>query len=503
MRRKALVSRPCLTAGFSSAPSGLLTRLFLYDMIQRFVRQVQKEGPMRHPRKMVITTMILSSVLILVGLAALAVGASEPPPQHSHTLIQNMSSESASVQVDFYNSDGSIAHSVSFTLAGNGGRTIHTSDYAQLGASWRGSQVVSSDQPIVASVVNYGYSAAHSIYEGLDDAIGATTLFMPSIHWNAGGQVSDVAIQNLDSADAEVEITYYNRAGTIVAGPFTATIKPGAAEFRNGLDDCSACGSPPVGSMRVTSTNSKKIAAAVQENVHDGIYGYVAFNPAYGDTKFLLPSVHHQPAGQFSHVLVQNMSDSLSTNATITYYQQDGTVADVFTHTIAAKGSWTFHTTSEVPDEEPTHLGNVGSAIVTSDGPDILVTAVETVLGRPYSYRGFNSTAGSMTLLLPSVHHQPAGQFSHILVQNTSSTTSTDVTIYYYNQDGTLADSFTRTLAPNGAYTFHTTNQVPAEEPTNLGNVGSAVVTSDTTNVVAIVVETIHMVPAAYEAFEQ
>lgn len=459
---------------------------------------------MRHLHNIVITAMILSSVLILVGLGAIAVSASEPPPQHSHTLIQNMSSEVADVSVEFYDPDGTLRHTVAFTLAGNGARTIHTWDYAQLGASWRGSQVVTSSEPIMATVVNYGSPSAHNIYEGFDSSQADTQLFMPSIHWNPLGQWSTIAIQNVYTETAEVEITYYDRSGNAVVGPISATIPPGASEFRETQTDCTGgvCGTYPEGSMRVVSTNGKKIAAVVMENVHDGTYSYQAVPPSKADTTFLLPSIHHNPRGQFSHILVQNTSDSLSTLVTIEYLDQAGNVVDTFTHPLAANGAYTFHTTNEVPEEEPTHLGDEGAARVTSDTTDVVVTVVETVLGRPYAYNGFNSTDGGMTILFPSVHHNPLGQYSHILVQNTSGSTGTTLTITYYRPDGSVANTFDRSIAAGGSYTFHTTNEVPADDPTNMPDEGSAVVTSSATNVVAVCVETVHMVPGVYEGFD-
>jgi len=445
-------------------------------------------------------------LVTMLGFGAAMVAAqATPPAQSSHTLLQNLSGGEISVVVEFVDTDGTSPHDVAVNLPANGATTIHSDDYDELGTDWRGSMVVYSSGPLLSTVILYGYPTAHSIYEGYSEGEAGTDLFLPSVHWNPLGQWSTIAIQNTDTEDADAEITYYDRDGNAVAGPFAVTIPVGASEFRESQTDCAGgvCGDPPVGSVRVTSTNGKKLAAVVQENVHDGTYAYKSFELSAGDTKFLLPSVHRNPGGQYSHILVQNTSETISATATISYTKQDGTFANAFSHEIAPKGSWTFHTDGFEPSEDPANLGNVGSAIVTSDGPDIFVTVIETVLGRPYCYRGFNSTAGSDSLMLPSVHRNPGGQYSHVLVQNTSSSTSTDVTIEYYNQDGSLADSFPQTLNPNGSYTFHTDGFVLSEDPTNLGNVGTAVLTSDSTDVVSIVIETIHMVPAAYEAFEQ
>jgi hypothetical protein len=446
---------------------------------------------------------LLLVTMLAVGAAMVSAQAT-PPPQSSHTLIQNTSDGENIVVVQFIDTDGTSPHSVQFTLPANGSRVIHAEDYTELGTDWRGSQVVYSFGPIVSTVVLYGYPSAHSIYEGYGEAEGATQWFMPSTHWNPLGQWSTIAIQNVDSADADVEITYYDRDGTAVAGPISATIPVGASEIRESQTDCAGgiCGDPPEGSMKVVSTNGKDIVAVVQERVFDGTYAYQALPPAAADTSFLLPSIHHNPLGQFSHVLVMNTSSSLSTTVTIDYLDQAGTIVDTFTKTLSADGAYTFHTTNEVPAEEPTNLGDEGAARLTSDTTDVVVTVVETVMGRPYSYNGFNSADGSDEILFPSVHRNPLGQYSHILAQNTSGTISTTLTITYYRPDGTVADTFARDVDPGGAYTFHTTSEVPADEPTNMPDEGSAVVTSSATDIVAVCVETVYGVPGVYEGFE-
>lgn len=446
-----------------------------------------------------------TALVALLLLAAPVLAAPTPPPQSSHTLIQNLSGNSASVVVEFYNPDGSSAHSVGLTIPGNGAVTVHADDYPQLGTSWIGSQVIYSSEPIVATLVNYGYSSAHNIYEGFASADTDTELFLPSIHWNVGGQWSTIGVQNADSADADVDITYYDRSGTAVVGPISVTIPPGASEIRRTEIDCAggACGTIPEGAMRVVSTNGKLLAAVVIENVYDGTYSYDGIKPSDADTVFLLPSIHHNPGGQYSHILVQNTSGTTSTTVTIDYLDQAGAITDSFDHTLAAGGAYTFHTTNEVPSEEPINLGNEGAARITSDTTDVVVTVVETVFGRPYAYNGFNQTSGAATVLFPSVHHNPGGQYSHMLVQNMSGTTATDLTITYYKPDGTVADTFVRSVAAGGSYTFHTTNEIVADEPTNMPNEGSAVVTSSTTDVIAVCVETVLWVPGVYEGFAQ
>jgi hypothetical protein len=210
--------------------------------------------------------------------------------------------------------------------------------------------------------------------------------------------------------------------------------------------------------------------------------------------------------------LVQN-TENTAANVTLTYFNQAGAQVDQFTNiTIPAKGSLTFHTTNDPSSNgqnyTPTHLGNVGSATVQStNGVKLVATVLETVGSAPYAYNGFNSTGGGTTMLLPSVHRNPGGQFSHTLVQNTSNSASNNIVITYYKQDGSVANTFPKTLAASGSITFHTTNDLSSDgvnyTPSNLGNVGSAKIVSNSgIPIMAVVIETIVGLPGSYTGFK-
>jgi hypothetical protein len=196
-------------------------------------------------------------------------------------------------------------------------------------------------------------------------------------------------------------------------------------------------------------------------------------------------------------------------NVQITYYRQDGTMANQFTRLIPALGAYTFHTGPGFP-EDPVALGNVGSAtLVSLDGRNMVAVVVETVGPYAYAYDGQIQADAAASILFPSAHRNLGGQFSHTLVQNLSNSTQADLTVTYYRQDGTVANVFNKTLAASGAYTFHTGPGFP-EDPTNLGNVGALRVqctncTGGGPRIVAVMVETLSAanITAAYAGFKE
>jgi hypothetical protein len=423
-------------------------------------------------------------------------------PRTSHTLVQNMENVAANLHIQYYRDNGTIAHEFDDTLPANGSKTYHASSYPLLGTSFLGSMVVSSDRQIVAVVVNAG-STSHDIYEGASQ--GATEEYLPSVHWRPT-QYTLSGFQNTDPvASASVAITYYKQDGTALTSS-TVTIPPNAAihqDARSFATDPSG-----VGSIKATSLNGQKIALAAIETLGDETYSYRGFMPDQGATKIYLPSVHRNPGGQFSHTLVQNMTNAAN-NVQITYYQQDGTMANQFTRLIPALGAYTFHTGGGGA-EDPVAMGNVGSATLVSLTPgNMVAVVVETVGSFAYAYDGQIQTDAASSILFPSAHRNLGGQYSHTLVQNLSNSSAANLTVTYYNPDGTVANAFNRTLPASGSYTFHTSGSGP-EVPTSMGNVGSLRVTCTNcstggTQIVAVMVETLWsaQITGAYAGFKE
>jgi hypothetical protein len=422
-------------------------------------------------------------------------------PRTSHTLVQNMENQAANLHIQYYRDNGQIAKEFDDVLPANGSKTYHANNYPELGASFLGSMVVSSDRQIVAVVVNAG-STSHDVYEGANQ--GATEEFLPSVHWRSA-QYTLSGFQNTDPAvTATVAITYYKQDGTPLSS-VTVPIAPNSAihqDARSFATDPSG-----VGSIKATSLNGQKIALAAIETLGDETYSYRGFMPEQGAATIFLPSVHRNLGGQFSHTLVQNMTNQTN-NVRITYYDQAGTMVNQFTKVIPALGAYTFHTGSGA--EDPIALGNVGSAKLESlDSRNMVAVVVETVGTFAYAYDGQVAADAASSILFPSAHRNLGGQFSHTLVQNLSTTNPANLTVTYYKQDGTVANTFNKVLNASGSYTFHTGPGFP-EDPVNLGSVGSLKVLCTNcapggTQIVAVMVETLTAanITAAYAGFKE
>ncbi len=188
-------------------------------------------------------------------------------------------------------------------------------------------------------------------------------------------------------------------------------------------------------------------------------------------------------AGAFTYTTgfqVQNLENS-EASVTITYYNQDGSMATEATDTIAALDSNTYF---------PIHpgAGFNGSVVIASN---TMVAAVTNILGdsgaAAASYVG--SSSGATTVLLPLLMYMNSGYSTWFNVQNTGSSAAT-VNVAY--SDGVTAGPVT--IQPGASYTF--------DQLTETGHaaVFSAVVTSDQP-VAAAVIEESSAVMFAYSGF--
>ncbi len=165
---------------------------------------------------------------------------------------------------------------------------------------------------------------------------------------------------------------------------------------------------------------------------------------------------------------IQNLG-TVTATVTITFYNQDGTVAATVNDQIGANSSKTYYPLTSVS------AGFNGSVVVSSDQP---VAAIVNVLGDSgafgASYSGFSS--GSTTASIPLVMKNNYGFSTWFNVQNTG-TADANVTVTYSNGTSEVA-----TIKPGAAATFDQATNANLPD----GFVGSAVVSS--TQPVAIAV---------------
>jgi hypothetical protein len=167
---------------------------------------------------------------------------------------------------------------------------------------------------------------------------------------------------------------------------------------------------------------------------------------------------------------LQNTSTSPA-NLTISYLSSgDSSAAWTTRRAIDPLGA--INTSGVGPDEPPE--GFVGSATVRALGGGSLVGVANqlrtgSIVGSAYRL----PTEGSSSAYLPLVYRAFAGWDSGLQVENVG-TTSTRVTVTFYQQDGSVATTVQDDLDPAASTTFY----LPGVPNVPAGFVGSAIVTT-------------------------
>jgi hypothetical protein len=449
-------------------------------------------------KKIAALTTILAAIVVvfLVPGGARVTKASQPAamnaPLVSAFAVQNLSSATASVTVQFMNTDGT-----EFTQAGETRQIAPLSlgnfaMPASLPAGWKGSVVVTSDQE-VAAITNLmtgagatpeGFASNIGMGTGAAGYVGETgnTMYLPFILRERNGRNTMFAVQNAGGAATTVTITYYNISGAVVHS-LTKNLQPGQSEIRSQSTDDTAF--LPAGFMGSVIASATQPLAAVAYDLTDGvIYSYNGIpNPS---TTMYLPFMVGNRSNQNTAYFLQNVSNNPA-NISVRYVGSSPSGPVDVTHTvnIAAKGGWNQgqNTVPGLP------AGFLGSATVTSSQQIVGIVN--------HSYGGFSEigkkaaynpvAAGSKNIKLPYVLRNRGNKTQGVIVQNIDNV-ATNVTFTFTPLAGGAngaALTKTVTIGPKGFWNFGT-DWADFAGMQN-GAYGVATVTSDNGNIVAIV----------------
>jgi hypothetical protein len=186
-----------------------------------------------------------------------------------------------------------------------------------------------------------------------------------------------------------------------------------------------------------------------------------------------------------SGITVQNLSATDDANITITFYNQDGSVAHTLSDTISAGGQKTWYLPSHVPGLPD---GFIGSAVVSSDQPvaAIVNTQVPTVgTGTEDNPNRVGTSTGVLNpgpkVYLTQIMKDYYGWNSYFAVQNAGASATT-VTVHYYDATGAEVDTDTQTIQAYASYIF----RQPDNPDLPSGFVGSAVIEGGGQNIAVI-----------------
>jgi hypothetical protein len=366
---------------------------------------------------------------------------------------QNVGTAMANITFTFYPTSGSPI-SFNRTLAANAGASLNVGQASELsGFSGQGSAVISSDQPIVATVVQLPQNPSvrnRPLSNGFGSNDGSNNVLIATVLKNTFNQTTKFSIQNADSTSVNATLRFFPVGSATPIYTETFSLNVGTARFFD-AGTISQLGSSFNGSATIQA--SGKVVATAIEATTDSSYKVSAFEGvAQGSNTVYMPSAlcNFGTTQQRTAYAVQNTSTSNSATVTVTYKDLNNSTVATQTATIPAGAKQSFLTCSA--SGIPSNFN--GSATITSTGAPIV--AIGKVYSGNPSYPALGTafvgaSAGASKLAAPYVRWtqtrfdiNPGNrQRAFIAIQNVGTGPSGTITVKYYGLDGTLIGTHT------------------------------------------------------------
>lgn len=298
--------------------------------------------------------------------------------------------------------------------------------------------------------------------------------------WPTPGQGYTITeLSNKTGDAAQVNITYYDQAGTPLAGPSPSI--PGNGSKK--IDPASS--QLPAGYNGAAVVSSNKPLASVVNTRWEGGTGGDGFSAdlytgvSAGSTRICFPSLFKAPPNVYAFFTVQNTGTSAA-NITLTYFKRDGTNEGSFTDTIPVGAQHTYDMRTPSATVPNLASGWDGSAVVEStNGQPLAGVGVVPQTGRTNDYNASDCAglSGPMTLVAPSQFRSgPSAStitlYSAINVQNLENAPANITLQYIPRTAGGPTITVPYTIPPLSAAGFNTRGggSVPAATFNPLGN---------------------------------
>lgn len=309
--------------------------------------------------------------------------------------------------------------------------------------------------------------------------VAAVLLTATGVVRGTGSRTGGVILQNIDpSGDvANIALNFYDQDGDVAATQ-PVTLAQFAAEGVNARN-VSGLSDGFVGSVVIES--DKRLGAVADDTDDTSVGMYNGF--AEGATTFYLPAIYNYPDtpnGWTTEIWVQ-ATESVpgGETADVIYMNRQGEEEGKTTVDLTTKA------TAKVDPSDTVPNGWAGGVVISST---YKVAAIARVTNGDITemYSGFPN--GDAVNYAPALYKNAGGWYSGIMVQNLG-TTSTTVSIDFYDRDGNKSGTYTfpDAFVANGVQAVNTRN-VP-DATIDDGWAGTAVVKSNNDNPIISVID--------------
>lgn len=362
---------------------------------------------------------------------------------------QNVGNAPANITFTFYPPFGGSGTPISInrTLAANAGTSLNIGSVTELSTFSQGSAIITSDQPVVATVLQVPRSELvrnRPLSNGFSSNEGSNQVLIATVLKNQFNLTTKFSVQNADTSSINVTVKFFTVGSSTPVHTENFTLNVGSARFFD-AGTISQLGSQFNGSAKIEATG-KVVATAIEGSINS--YRVSAFEGISGgsNTVYMPSALCNFGSSQLrTAYAVQNTSDSNSATVTVTYKNLTNAVVATQTATIPAGSKASFETcrATGIPN------GFNGSAVISSTGAPIVAigkASANTTLAPSYGTAFVGVSNGAQKLAAPYVRwtqtrFDTAQGFrlrANIAIQNVGSVSSGPITVKYYDLTGTL-----------------------------------------------------------------
>jgi len=352
---------------------------------------------------------------------------------------QNVGSDTATITFSFYAEGKSTATTYQTTLPVNAGSSLLVGNVSGLQAGFVGSGVISSSQPVVATLVQLPSSTTvknRPLTNGFDSSAGATKFLIPTVLKNQFNSTTQFSVQNVSGNPVNLTVKFFKLGSNTPL--FTATysnLPSGAAKFYD-AGTITQLGANFNGSVAIEATGAVVASALELSTTSTGASGFDGF--ATGSNTVYMPSAqcNFSAAKTNTSYAVQNIDTSATAHVTVRYSNGATSTADIL-----AGNKASFQGCAATGMTQ----GFNGSATITSTGAQIV--AIGKLGGGGLSTAFSGATAGGEKLALPYIRwsdtrfntNQRDRQRAFIAIQNIGGALAANtVFVKYYDRNGTF-----------------------------------------------------------------
>ncbi|HAE84923.1 MAG TPA: hypothetical protein DCG78_00195 [Anaerolineaceae bacterium] len=365
---------------------------------------------------------------------------------------QNVGASTATVSLEFYAEANGTPIIISRPdLAPMAGTSIYVGALGQLGAGFKGSAVLISNQPLVATLVQSAPVTSPIKIRPLSNGFtgGSNYVLVPTALLNTFGSNTIISVQNVDSNSVDLQLRFVPLSGSDII--VEVENLPAFATKYFDIAQMAEFGDSFNGSVQIYATKSGSsdpgsiVASAMELNIEgDNASAYEGTNE-FATTIYMPSAMCLYQNQQTSSYAVQNTTDHDITFSVS--FRPSGVTAGPFTLTPGTKQS--------VNGCDGNTPGFIGSAVIEASG-DIVAMGKVYGGGLYTAFLGF--TNGSSKISLPYVRwtnshwYDSVRQRAYIAIQNVGADLPAGaVTVNYYDKDGNLVGSDSLGAIASGA----------------------------------------------------